>query len=475
MLRLIIFSSFLQIIIALSVGSAAEIATTSEDQQLVSVTIYNTDIALVRDQRIIDLPQGVITLAYGEVSSKILPETALLGSSGLEVLEQNFEYDLLTPMSLLQKYIGRRVNIIKEHPVTGAEAIVQAKVLSVGDGVVLQTADHIETDIPGRLVYPDVPDNLRDRPTLTMLVSNDIKGKQEVDLTYLTRGLSWQADYVAEIDAKDDQIDLNGWVSLTNESGIDYRKAGLQLVAGDVHRVTGEPRARGLKKNAMVAEAAPGRPDMAEEALFEYHLYTLGRPTTINNHQRKQVALFQASDVPCQKELVLQGRNYYYNSNIGEIGRKMKLGVYVEFKNAKEAGIGRPIPGGIVRVYKKDRNGFLQFIGEDRIDHTAENEDIRLKLGNAFDVTADKVQTDFTKLSGFSPFHYVFESAYEIVLRNGKKESVRVQVQEPIPGDWEMISESAPHTKEAANTVSWTIDIPALGQVLLTYRVRVKY
>lgn len=455
-------------------GKTAETVSALEDQTAVAVTIYNQDLALVRDSRSITLAPGRQTLAFREVSAKIRPETALLAAPSIHVLEQNFEYDLLTPASLLDKYVGRTVKLIKTHPTSGEEAAEEATVLSAGSGTVLKVGDRIEAGVPGRLVFPDVPENLRDRPTLTMLVDSKDGGKQDAVLSYLTSGLSWKADYVAELGTDDASINLSGWVTLNNESGASYQNAKLQLVAGEVNRAP-EPMQPRMMMRMAAAPAAEAAMDggMAEESMFEYHLYTLGRPTTIKEKQSKQVALLQADGVKVKKEFVLQGANYYYGSQAGELGRKMKVGVFLELKNAKENGAGQPLPAGVMRVYKKDSSGSLQFVGEDRIDHTPENETIRLKLGEAFDVTANKKQTDFKKASWTSGTAY--ESAYEIELKNAKDETVTVKVTEPVPGDWQMLEESAPHKKEAANTAVWEIKVEPKASSVLTWRVRVKY
>jgi hypothetical protein len=440
----------------------------------VAVTIYNSDLALVRDVREIILAPGRQTLAFREVSARIRPQTALLAAQNLHVLEQNFEYDLLSPKSLLEKYVGREVMLVKTHPTTGEERLEKATVLSVAGGVVLRVGDRIESNVPGRLIYPDVPDDLRDRPTLTMLVESEEKIPQKIVLSYLTGGLSWQADYVAELGEGDSRLDLSGWVTLKNESGTTYQNAKLNLVAGDVNRVAEQLQVRRKTGEMLLTEAASAA-GMAEESMFEYHLYSLDRQTTIKEKQSKQVALLHAADVQVHKEFVLQGLKYYYSSRAGELGRKMKVGVFVELKNTPGAGLGRPLPAGVMRVYKKDSSGSLQFVGEDRIDHTPENETIRLKLGDAFDVTADKKQTDFRKLSGFTRYNYAFESAFEIVLKNAKEEAVNVGVVEPVPGDWEIIEESAQHKKETAGTVVWNLDVPPKSSTTLTYRVQVKY
>ncbi len=474
MIRVFI-SLFMFMVLTLPPGAAAgEIITSPAEQKSVNVTIYNQNLALVRDQRTIKLPEGINTLAFREVSAVMRPETALLKSAGLKVLEQNFEFDLLTPQALLNKYVGKQVNVIKVHPTTGEESREKAVVLSANSGVVLKIEDHIETGIPGRLIFPDVPENLRDRPTLTMLLDNKNGGQQDIELSYLTGGLRWQADYVAELNAADDALAISGWVTLTNESGATYQNARLQLVAGDVHQAPPERQA-GRQYMRKVMAAAEMNDSMAEEAMFEYHLYTLARSTTIKDKQSKQVSLLQAGGVACKKEFVLQGSDYYYRSQYDDLGRKIKIGVFIELKNDQKHNLGLPMPKGIVRVYKKDSAGALQFIGEDRIDHTPVNETIRLKLGDAFDVTANKKQTDFKKIGGFSRYHYVYDSTIEIELKNAKKENVLVKVVEPVPGDWEMKEESARHEKPTANTAVWQIKVPAQGRAELNYTVRVKY
>jgi hypothetical protein len=282
--------------------------------------------------------------------------------------------------------------------------------------------------------------------------------------------LSWRADYVAELNERDDRLDLNGWVTLTNQSGAAYPNARLQLVAGDLNRVRD---AQPMLRETMASKVADAA-EMQQESLFEYHLYTLQRPITLAQNQTKQVALMSASRVPVKKEFLLQGANYYYSGQHGELGQKIKVGVFVEFDNKGE-GLGIPLPRGVIRLYKQDSQGNAQFVGEDRVDHTPKNETVRLKLGDAFDLTADKKQTDFQKLAGTSRYNAVFESAYEVVLKNAKPEAVTVTVREPMPGDWEMVSESQPHTKAASGMAEWRVSVPAAGRTTLSYRVRVRY
>jgi len=465
-------------VLAASAALAGEKSSTLADQQSVAVTIYNENLALIKDVRRLALDHGANRVALREVSGQMRAETASLRSlshpGSLQLLEQNFDFDLLTPAKLLEKNVGRSVRIVRTHPTTGAETVETATVLAATGGVVLKIGDRIETGVPGRIVFDGVPPNLRDRPTLVSELTSARAGQQTVELSYLSGGLSWQADYVAELNANDTALDLNGWVTLTNRSGTAYPNAKLQLVAGDVNRVRDELRYAARGDVAMAKAAAPAS-EMRQESLFEYHLYTLGRPTTIADNQTKQVALLNASAVPVAKELVLQGNDYYYRSGIGHAGQKMKVGVFVQFENRESAHLGIPMPKGVVRVYKKDSSGNAQFVGEDRIDHTPKNEKVRLKLGEAFDVTADKKQTDFKRRDLPSPWSYAFESAYEIVLRNAKKDAVTVVVREPVPGDWQMLDETHKHAKIAAGTAEWRIPVPAEGNTTLKYRVLVRY
>jgi len=479
MLKPLAFALTLILLTATYAFADDEKRTDLSDQKEVAVTIYNQDLALVRDKRTVKLDKGLNHLAFREVSASIRPETALMRSvthpDGFYLIEQNFDFDLLTPQKLLEKYVGKKVGIVKTHPTTGAETYEDAVVLSANNGVVLKVGDRIETGIPGRIVYKDVPENLRDRPTLVVTLNSATDKAQDVELSYLTGGLAWKADYVAELNAKDDQLDLNGWVTLTNQSGAAYKDAKLQLVAGDVNRVRQEfDRVQLMGAVQGMPPPAPA-PRMAEEGLFEYHLYTLDRPTTIAENQTKQVALLSAGGVTCTKEFLLRGADYYYSGGYGDLGRKLKIGVFVEFMNKEKNGLGIPLPKGTVRVYKQDAAGNAQFVGEDNIDHTPKNEKVRLKLGDAFDVTADKKQTDFNKVAGSGRYNYIYESAYEVVIRNAKKEAVTVKVQEPMPGDWTVISENMPHTKESSGVAQWLVDVPSEGEATLKYRVRVRW
>ena len=472
--------SFLLFIFLFQIASANdEVRSTLEDQQEVAVTIYNEQLALVKDSRKIKLDNGFNRLAFREVSAQMRPETALLRSinhpNGFYLIEQNFDFDLLTPQKLLEKYVGKKVRVVRTHPTSGEERTEEAEVLSVNNGVVLRIGNRIETGYPGRIIYDEVPENLRDRPTLVISLESGTSNEQDLQLSYLTGGLTWKADYVAELDESDRFVDLTGWVTLTNNSGATYKNAKLQLVAGDVNQVRQEMnfRQRDMMGRANIAKAAA--PAMVEEGLFEYHLYTLQRPTTISNNQTKQVSLLSATKIPIIKQFLLRGQDYYYRSSYGQIGQKLKVGVFVEFENKETSNLGMPLPKGVVRVYKNDQSGNAQFVGEDRIDHTPKNEEVKLKLGDAFDVTADKKQTNFKKATAIGKYNYVHTASFEIVLKNAKAEEVVVLVREPIPGDWKMQKENHEHEKVSSSTAEWKIKVPAEGKATLNYEVLVRY
>jgi hypothetical protein len=338
--------------------------------------------------------------------------------------------------------------------------------LANNDGVVLRYADRIETSVNGTLSFPSLPPDLRDRPTLVSDVTNAAGGPQQLELDYLTGGLSWKADYTALLAPGDDRLDLRGLITLTNQSGTTFRNADVQLVAGDVNVVQDQLHALGAVYSRNTA--APVAP-VAEQALFEYHLYTLSRKTTVADNQTKQVELLSAANVPVTKTLELRGSPYYYRQQTPDLGARLKVGTYVTLHN-QGGDLGIPLPAGVIRVYKRDTSGTAQFIGSDRIDHTPKGEVVRLHLGDSFDVTAHKKQTDFHIVDGIT-----FESAYEIVLRNAKNTAQTVLVVEPIPADWTMLQNSAPFTKTSASTASWTLTVPPNGSTTLTYRVRVVY
>jgi hypothetical protein len=458
--------------LTLPVSSGADpTERTSElsDQRSVNLTIYNGTIALVHDRRRLSLQNGENRIAWRDVSGNMDATTAILEDTSapgaVNVLEQNFNFDLLSPGTILNKYVGRTVTVVHDTAKPGRPMRETAKLLANNDGVVLQYANRIETFVDGHIEFPDIPSDLRDRPTLVLDLDSSKTADADLDLSYLTGGLSWHADYVGVVSPDDSQMDLNGLVTLSNTSGTSFNDAHLQLVAGNVN-VVAPPAPRVMYALGAVGRAPSGQ--FAQENYFEYHLYTLQRTTSIGNNQTKQVALLSARNVPIHKTLELRGaEEYYYNAN-GDLGTKLKVGVYETFTN-KGGELGIPLPGGTVRLYKNDASGTSQFLGEDAIDHTPRNEDVRLHLGDSFDVTANKKQTDF-KLPG----NCTYQSSYQVVVKNGKTEPAQVLVVEPIPGDWSITQENLPHEKTSSSTATWTLNVPAGGSTTLTYTALVK-
>jgi hypothetical protein len=453
-------------------GKTVSLSTGLDDQTGVEVTIYNVTLGLVKDQREINLPKGNSELRFEDVASRIIPASvhikSLIDTPSLRVMEQNYEYDLLNPQKLLDKYVGRDVKLYCKNPYTEREEIVTATLLSNNGGPIFRIGNEITFGHPGRIIFPGVPENLISKPTLVWLLENTLPRVQKVEATYLTNGINWRADYVLTLNEKDDMADLSGWVTIDNKSGTTYKDARLKLVAGDVHRVKDEYEYR--DKMLRVAEAAVQAPQFKEEEFFEYHIYTLQSNTTIKDSQTKQINLIAAGDIPVRKELVFQGAKFYYYSRYGDALSSQKVGVLVEIENRKDNNLGLPLPKGIVRVYKHDSAGSIQFVGEDRIDHTPKDEKVRVKLGDAFDVVGGRKQTDWKKIA-----HDTYEAAFEISLRNHKKEDITVRVIEPIPGDWTMISSSHEFTKTGAFAAEFSIPVPKDKEVKLTYMVSIRF
>ena len=447
--------------------------STSAQRKEVSITVYNDGFGLVRETREVDAANGRVALEFRDVSSQIQPETVAIrptGAGQLRVLEQNYRYDLLSPSKLLEKYVGRKVRVYRYNERRGTEDGFDADVLSVNEGQpVLRINGEITYDFPGRIAFPEVPQNLIAKPTLVWLLDSNA-AKQGVEVTYLTRGLGWHSDYVLVVnDAGDSQGDLTGWVTLNNNTGAAFEDARLKLVAGNVQRVQEYQSVIALGAIAPAA-SAQAQPQFREEGFFEYHLYTLERPTTLLQNEQKQVTLLDASGIHLDKRLIFFGQQYWYRGQYGEVASNQKVGVYLDIQNKKENHLGMALPKGTVRVYKADKSGAKQFIGEDNIDHTPRDEKIRIKMGDAFDVVGTRKQLRWRALGGC-----VSETDWEISLRNHKDATQEVEDVEPIGGDWEILQESHPHTKKDSATFTYTVQIPARGEVKLTYRARVRW
>jgi hypothetical protein len=450
--------------------------TTLDDQVELAVTVYNSDIALVRDVRNLDLARGTSDLRFMDIAATVNPATVHFRSvtepASLSVLEQNYEYDLLEPEKLLHKYVGRDVTLVRMRQEDGStrEEDVKARLLSYNGAPVWQIGSEIVTGLHAdHIRFPQLPDSLYSRPTLIWTLENSGAARHRVEASYLAGKLSWNADYVLRVTRDDKAGDLDGWVTLTNGSGTAFRNAKLQLVAGDLNRV------RQVLSKMMVdesrAERAAAPAPMAQESFSDYHLYTLNRKTTINNSQTKQVSMLEGTGVPVIKRYVVDGQAFYYR-NAQHPGAPIKdvVQVYYQFRNEQGHGLGMPMPAGVVRVYQEDSKGGVQFVGEDRIDHTPKDETLNLKIGNAFDVVCERKQTDFEKISSG-----VYEIEYEITLRNHKTTPIAVDVNEPVGGTWRMLRSTYEWTKTDAWAAQFKVPVASDGTATLKYRVRVTY
>lgn len=445
--------------------------STAVDRETVTLTVYNQNFGLVREIRSVGLGRGLFGLEFGDVASTIQPETVHIRSlergNPLSVLEQNYQYDLLNPQKLLEKYVGRTVKLHIWNREEEREETAEAEVLSVNGGTILRIGDEITYNVPGRISFPEVPENLIASPTLVWLLNSRAE-RQRIETSYLAGGINWKTDYVMVLNEDDSEAAVTGWVTLTNHSGTGFENATLKLVAGDVQRVGDrDDMMRSVQKMAFegAADAA-----FSEEAFFEYHLYTLERPTTIRQNEQKQVTLLESPGFDVDKHLIFYGAAQYYRGSYSQIPSNQKVGVYLDFENRDSNGLGMPLPAGVVRVYKRDSEGAQQFIGEDRIDHTPRDETVRIKMGEAFDVVADRRQMDYDVLGSC-----VSESSWEINLRNHKDEDSSIEVMEPVGGDWEILSSSHRAEKLDAHTFKFTVDVPGRGEAKVIYRVRVRW
>ncbi len=469
------------IVLTLCLVLVAAVATHSAQTKLeaqtmgVDLTVYNQNLALVRDRRTLELASGVNEIAFTDVAALIDPTSVLFRSltdpDGTTVLEQNYEYDIVGSEKLLQKYVDQDIALVTED---GSE--YRGTLLSGAHDIILQAADGqvtvVKLDQVREFSFPKLPEGLITRPTLLWQLDADEAGAHNVEVTYLTEGLNWSADYVVLLDKDDAEIDLDGWISLNNNSGATYKDAKLKLIAGDIHRALEPvPYAEALVRaaGAMVKEA-----QVEERAFFEYHLYEVQRPVTVKDRQTKQIEFTTASGVDALKFFVYDGSQqpmFGYSAvtepSYGNTGNR-KVMVMLEFENSEEAGLGIPLPKGKVRVYKEDVDGSTQFIGEDQIDHTPKDESVRLYLGDAFDVVGERIQTDFKVLGKRS-----IQESIEITLRNHKEEEVEVRVVEHLFrwSEWEITEESQEHVKRDAQTIEYSVTIPADGEAKVTYTV----
>ncbi|MGB9642583.1 MAG: DUF4139 domain-containing protein [Candidatus Ratteibacteria bacterium] len=444
------------------------------EKKQVSLTVYNQNFALVRDVRTVQLKEGLNTVKCSDIAALIEPTSvsfkSLTAPDRCVILEQNFEYDLMNADKLLKKYIDKNIKVMtKDNNIySGLLSSYDEKYICIvqqeNGPVYMLTRENIRD-----IEFPMLPEGLITKPTLVWTLSSAKTTQDTVELGYITGGLNWQADYVATVSKDDKFISLNGWVTIDNRSGADYENAELKLIAGDVRKIAEQPIPRTLM---MEAKASVAGAQFEEKEFFEYHLYTLGRKTTLKNNQTKQISLFSAPKISIEKTYTYEGALYrwYYYENWQKQQCNKKVAVKIELKNTEKNGLGIPLPKGKIRVYKTDTDGSMQFIGEDMIDHTPKDEKLILSLGNAFDIVGERKITDHKKIAA-----NIFRDTYEIRLRNHKKESVSAKIVERQFGDWSIIQASHPYEKKDSETVEFNVIIPADGEVVVTYTSEYKF
>lgn len=441
-----------------------ELFSQNTDHKSLSVTVYNQNLGVVKDVRTLDITSGKSQIKITDVAQQIDPTSVHINLDG-EVLEQNYQYDLVSLDKILRKFVNQNIRLIGEN-----NEIVEGKLLSaLGGQIVIQKSEGGLVMLPNvskyRFSVDYLPEGLITQPTLVWDVNSNSSGKQDVKISYQTGGMNWHAEYVAVLNKNDDALDLNSWVSVDNQSGATYKNAKLKLVAGDINLVQNMnvPRQEGmfLQKSSMVSDQ-----QFQEQQFFEYHIYNLQRPTTISDNETKQISLFEASDVPAHKK-------YFYGSssnrwNWNQSGQQ-KIAVIIELENNEKYGLGIPMPKGKVRVYKSDGES-LEFVGEDLIDHTPNKEKVKLKIGDAFDIVADEVQTENKQIST-----KVWEQEYEITFKNRKKEDVNIDVERNLGTNWEILKSSIDYKKKDAFTINFSVPVKADSETKLTFRVRYAY
>ena len=471
------------------------------DRSSVDLTIYNQNLSLIREERTIKLVKGLNRVTLPEIPSTIdgtsLHFLSLIDPRSVHVLEQNYQYDLVHQAKILEKYIGKEVEFVRVDPSTKKEYTVRGKLIATGyafqpqygnpassyystGGMIAEIDGKLEINPAGRLVLPSLPNGLILRPQLEWLLNSDKDGQHKSEISYLAGQLSWTCNYVALLNANDTKIDVTGWVTVSNNSGTSFRNAGLKLVAGDVNVVKDAIKYDAVLAGKSVRAMEANAPQFQQTELFEYKLYSLQRRTDINNNETKQIELTAANSVPAQKVFIYDGladqwrywyRNYSYRSQ-GGFGQQSnsKVGVYVTFKNDLSSNLGIPLPKGKVRVYKRDDEGKEQFVGEDQIDHTPKDEEVKLYLGDAFDIVGERVQKDFKSYASGR----VVEETIEIKVRNHKEEPVEIQIYEH-PwrwSQWEIVKSTGDWTKVDQTTLRFPVKINKDSEKTISYTIR---
>lgn len=468
---------FLLMVTAVVVSGEKRQVSTSESRKGIEITVYNSDMGFVKETREINVNAGENELQVADVAAQINPVTVHAKSidspDDFLVLEQNYEYDLISHQKLMEKYVGKTLKIIDRNEYKDRNTVVDAQLLSANDGEVYKIGNQIYLGHPGIKVLPELPENFVDKPTLIWKLKTRKEKKHLVEISYLTNGISWNADYVLVCSSGGKNGDLSGWVTINNNSGAGFNNAVLKLVAGNVNQLVERNAEFGLRRNKVsmaYGVAADAAPQFTEESIHEYHMYDLQRKTTLKNNQTKQISLLGATNLKLDKEYVVSGNTYthYGTRRYTNDDYKVPVNVYVVFRNSAENGLKMPLPSGTVRMFTADSKGSQQFIGEDHIEHTPENEKVRLKSGEAFDIVAEIKQTKFKQAST-----QLYESEWKVNLRNHKNEAVTVDVVMPMTGNWKIEEANFEHENVDAFKVKFKIPVKKQGDAELIYKLRV--
>jgi hypothetical protein len=466
-------------------NSSGNASSSPGSSQAVAITVYNQNFGLVKDTRNIDLTAGINYLRFEDVAAAIDPTSVSFSSitapNSVVVREQNYQYDIMDVGTILSKSVGKEIKVRQYtsggvHETTGT--LLNQPVVTISDSngnlstrnqsIVLRTSSGIVVGPSGEVELAALPPGLVSKPSLLWKLESDKAGAQKAEISYQTQGLNWKCDYVAVVNADDTLSDLTSWVTLDNKSGATYKNAALKLMAGDVHKVqnVAPPQPMRMYKSAMAAAAQ----QFTEQSFAEYHLYALAGKTDVNNNETKQLTLFNASAVPIKKLFIFDGGSAHYYGGYNPRGNTTKVNVKLELANSKENNLGMPMPKGKVRVYKKDKDGAMQFVGEDLIDHTPKDEKVRLYLGDAFDIVGERKQLSQQQVNS-----RVQKLAYEISIRNHKETAVTVNCVEHSSGDWKITSSSQPFIKKDSHTFEFAAKVPANGETKVTYEIEVRY
>ncbi|RJR42332.1 MAG: DUF4139 domain-containing protein [Desulfobacteraceae bacterium] len=470
-MKMAVFLACLLLQPLLSTASSAQLISEEKERTAIQVTVYNSNLGLIRETRKMVLPVGEGELRFMDVASHILPSSVFAASmkhqEGFSVLEQTYEYDLMNEKTLLDRYVGREMKLVLWNETHDRKEEATATLLSNNEDQVFRIRDEIYLGHPGFRVLPSLPDNLVAKPTLAWRYSNSVKEAQELEVSYLTGGMNWTADYILLVHPDERSSDLCGWATVENRSGTTYKDAELKLVAGNVHRAVAARDGLAAAPAMEMKVARASVPQFEESPVFEYHTYDLKRRSTLRDNQSKQISFLDAENITIRKEFVVYGARFHPRKITDEPLRQ-PVNVVVFFRNTKENRLGSVLPAGVVRLYMEDGKGARQFIGEERISHVPGDEEVRLKTGEATDLIAERTQTDFRQLSS-----KLFEMEWETTLRNHKDKEVSIGLIEPLSGNWRILSNSHPFKKTSAFSVRFDVKVPGGGEAKVKYRVQV--